>query len=155
MKELKNIGTVLSIAVITALIFIVIWAYNNNNDHIFKIRQMEHQFNSLESHLGKSEQEKNDIKISILEITQTLREIQNRVRKNDIRNIYESLEIIESKLKGDDQSFSLSSSNRKSKKKSKRHSKRYESSDDSSNSDTDEDIRIELEKRKKKQRNAK
>ena len=150
MKELKNIGTALSIAVIVMLIFVVIWAFNNNLDHNIRINQLEGGYQAVEKEFIKLEKEKNDIKTSIFDLTQSLKELNYRFRKTDFKYMYDSLEIIENKIKGDDTNFSLPPIKR-IKKKTRKNSRKYESSDDESEiSETDEDIKIEMERRKRR-----
>jgi len=150
MKELKNIGTALSIAVIVMLIFVVIWAFNNNLDHNIRINQLEGGYQAVEKEFIKLEKEKNDIKTSIFDLTQSLKELNYRFRKTDFKYMYDSLEIIENKIKGDDTNFSLPPVKR-IKKKTRKNSRKYESSDDESEiSETDEDIKIEMERRKRR-----
>lgn len=143
MKELKNLGTVLAIAAISALIFVVIWAYNNNSDLQRKIVDQQNDIRSLAEIIRRNETEAGNTRAGLLEVTEILKDNQRQLKKLDGRYIMESLNAIEQALKVNDSGFSLS------RKKSKKSSKYSEESDNDSESENDSDVEAELRRRKK------
>lgn len=147
MKELKNLGTVLAIAAIAALIFVVIWAYNNNSDMQRKIFEQQNDIRGLAEIIRRSETELGNTRSGLLEVTEILKENQRHLKKLDSKYIMSSLNAIEQALQVNDSNFTLG------KKKGKKASKYMsDDSEEESESEDESDIEAEIRRRKKNRR---
>jgi hypothetical protein len=146
MKELKNLGTVLAIAAIAALVFVVIWAYNNNSDMQRKIFEQQNDIRGLAEIIRRSETEIGNTRSGLLEVTEILKDNQKHLKKLDSKYIMSSLNAIEQALQVSDSNFTLG------KKKGKKASKYMSDSEEESESEDESDIEAELRRRKKNRR---
>lgn len=152
MKEFKSFGVVLSVAILLASFFVVIWVYNGISEHSNRINTLGAIVSSLSQHTQASQNDRDEIRGTVLDLTQLLKESQRNQRVGN-SNVFASLQAIEAELKKNGGNFTLPDQKKVSKPKKK---KKYESSsseDEESGSDVDLDLELERRKRQKKRQN--
>lgn len=147
MKELKKFSVVLAIAVLVALFFVVIWAYNVTSDHTSKINTLWTAVGSTAEILSHAEKERQEMKSSLLDLGVLFKDSQQN-KKTNFTNVFDALKSMEMAIKKNDSSYTLPSAARLVGEGRKK--KKYESESEDSSDITDSEVEAELRRRKKR-----